>query len=50
MKPQDHTTDAVNDESTGLPWFDTWRDVYVFVFASFVVWVGLLIILSAIFS
>ena len=60
MKPLDHATGAEdapsgaagtsNSETTGLPWLDTWRGVYAFVFACFVVWVGLLIALTVIFS
>jgi len=43
MTPQD-------DKTTGLPWFKTWRAVYIFVFASFAVWVGLLVALTVTFS
>jgi hypothetical protein len=38
------------DEPTGLPWFHTWRGVYVFVFGCFVLWVALLFALTRIFS
>ncbi len=38
------------DELTGLPGLRTWRGVYFFVFACFVLWVVLLIALSAIYS
>jgi hypothetical protein len=34
------------DAATGLPWPTTWPGVYVFVFASFVVWVVLLAALA----
>jgi hypothetical protein len=44
------TTTASGDETTGLPWLGTWRDVYVFVFVSFVIWVGLLVALTVTFS
>jgi hypothetical protein len=37
-------------ESTGLPWLRTWRGVYVLVMVCFVIWVGLLVALSVIFS
>jgi hypothetical protein len=37
-------------EPTGLPWFRTWRGVYLFVIGSFVVWVALLFALTRIFS
>ena len=58
MKPGDHVTTATdtpsgpaqNNEATGLPWFHTWRGVYVFVFGSFVLWVALLFALTRIFS
>jgi hypothetical protein len=33
-------------EETGLPWFRTWRSVYLFVLASFVLWLVLLYALS----
>jgi len=42
--------DSIPDQATGLPWFDTWRGVYVFVFMSFVIWVGLLLALTVAFS
>jgi len=42
--------DNVNDQTTGVPLLHTWRSVYVFVLASFVVWVGLLVALTVIFS
>ena len=41
---------ASGDQATGLPWLDTWRGVYVLVFFSFVIWVGLLVALTVIFS
>ncbi len=60
MKPRDDTIDphagplepvgASGDEATGLPWLGTWRGVYVLVFASFVIWVGLLVGLTVVFS
>ena len=43
MKPLD-------DKATGLPWLNTWRDVYIFVLGCFVLWVGLLVALTVIFS
>lgn len=43
-------TDDSGDQATGLPWLNTWRGVYVFVLGSFVIWVGLLVALTAIFS
>jgi hypothetical protein len=58
MKPGDPITTAAdtpsgpaqNNEATGLPWFRTWRGVYVFVFGCFVLWVALLFALTRIFS
>jgi len=47
MKLRDHTSD---EEATRLPGFDTWRNVYLLVFGSFILWVVLLVVLSAIFS
>ena len=38
------------EEATGLPWFRTWRGVYVFVFGSFIVWIALLLALTMIYS
>ena len=38
------------DESTGLPWFRTWRGVYWFVLGCFVLYVVLLTIFSVAFS
>ena len=47
MNPRDHMSD---EEATRLPGFDTWRNVYWFVFGSFILWVVLLVVLSVIFS
>jgi hypothetical protein len=44
------TTGANDSETTGLPWLDTWRGVYVFVLGCFIVWVGLFVALTVIFS
>jgi hypothetical protein len=44
------TVETLSDEPTGLPWFRTWRGVYVFVFGCFVLWVVLLFALTRIFS
>ena len=41
---------ASETEPTGLPWFHTWRGVYLFVFGSFILWVALLFALTVIFS
>jgi cell division septal protein FtsQ len=37
-------------KETGLPFFHTWKSVYLFVLGSFVFWVALLIALTKIFS
>jgi len=37
-------------EETGLPFFRSWKSVYLFVLGSFVFWVALLIALTKIFS
>jgi hypothetical protein len=41
---------AVENGGTGLPWFRTWRGVYLFVFGSFLVWVVLLAWLTRFFA
>jgi hypothetical protein len=38
------------DEETGLPWFRTWRSVYLFVLGSFVLCIALLYALSVLYS
>jgi hypothetical protein len=37
-------------EDTGLPWLRTWKGVYFAVIISFVLWLTLLIALTAFFS
>ncbi len=44
------TTPPPDDEFTGLPGFRSWRAVYVFVLGVFVVWVGLLAVLTEVYS
>jgi hypothetical protein len=41
---------APETEGTGLPWFRTWKSVYLFVLGCFVLWVALLVALTVIFS
>ena len=41
---------ARESEETGLPFFRTWKSVYLFVLGSFVFWVALLIALTMTFS
>jgi hypothetical protein len=36
-------------QQTGLPWFPTWRSVYLFVLGSFVLWLSLLYLLSVLY-
>lgn len=51
MKPENAPAPSADDSGdTGLPWPRTWRGVYLFVIGSFVVWVGLLIVLTELFS
>jgi hypothetical protein len=38
------------DEATGLPGLHSWRAVYLFVLGCFVLWVGLLTLLTRWFS
>ena len=39
-----------DDAATGLPGLRTWRAVYLFVLGCFIVWVGLLTLLTRVFS
>ena len=39
-----------NDEVTGLPGLRSWRAVYVLVLGVFVLWVGLLTVLTKLYS
>jgi hypothetical protein len=48
--PAEVKSSAHETEGTGLPFFQTWRGVYLFVLASFVLWVALLILLTKKFS
>ncbi len=41
---------ARESEETGLPFFRTWKRVYLFVLGSFVFWIALLIALTKTFS
>jgi len=41
---------GLDEKETGLPGFRSWRAVYVFVLATFVVWVLLLTALTELFS
>jgi hypothetical protein len=60
MKPPDDKTAGLSgttprpadsdNRETGLPFLSSWRAVYAFVLAAFALWVGLLIVLSRMFS
>jgi len=41
---------ARESEETGLPFFRSWKSVYIFVLSSFVFWVAMLIVLTKMFS
>ena len=41
---------ARESEATGLPFFHSWKGVYLFVLGSFVFWVALLVALTKMFS
>ena len=43
-------TPEPDDESTGLPGFRSWRAVYGLVLGVFVLWVGLLAVLTGMYS
>ena len=45
MKSSDRET-----EETGLPFFRSWKSVYLFVLGSFVLWIALLVALTKYFS
>ncbi len=47
-EPPDAT--RLPDEATGVPCLRSWRSVYFVVFGSFLVWVGLLALLTRMFS
>jgi hypothetical protein len=51
MKPPDVTEPSAREsEETGLPFFRSWKNVYLFVLATFIFWVALLVALTEIFS
>jgi hypothetical protein len=43
-------TSGQETEATGLPFFRTWKGVYLLVLGSFILWVTLLITLTRTFS
>jgi hypothetical protein len=50
MKPLVTVKSAVHEEDTGLPWLGTWTRVYLVVIINFLLWVVLLVALTACFS
>jgi hypothetical protein len=51
MKPTSAAEPPIAEaEATDLPWFHSWRGVYIFVFGSFILWVALLFALTLSFS
>jgi hypothetical protein len=51
MKPPAATEpSACKSEETGLPFFRSWKSVYLFVLGSFVLWIALLVALTKYFS
>jgi hypothetical protein len=51
MKHSNATEPSAREtEATGLPFFRSWKSVYLFVLASFVLWVALLIALTEFFA
>jgi hypothetical protein len=51
MKQPDATEPSAREiEETGLPLFRSWKSVYLFVLATFILWVALLVTLTEIFS
>jgi hypothetical protein len=49
-RPSDAEPPAPETRGTGLPWLGTWKSLYLFVLGCFVLWVGLLVALTVIFS
>ena len=41
---------ARETEETGLPFFRSWKNVYLFVLGSFVFWIALIVALTKMFS
>jgi hypothetical protein len=51
MKPPGATEPSTREtEQTGLPLFHSWKGVYLFVLATFIFWVALLVALTKIFA
>jgi hypothetical protein len=51
MKPPAATEPSAREsEETGLPFFRSWKSVYLLALGSFVLWIALLIALTEFFS
>ena len=51
MKPPAATESSAHEsEETGLPFFHSWKSVYLFVLGSFVFWIALLVALTKMYS
>jgi hypothetical protein len=51
MKRPDATEPSAREaEETGLPLFHSWKSVYLFVLATFVFWIALLVALTKAFA
>jgi hypothetical protein len=48
--PEPSRPPAAESGETGLPWLGSWRGVYLFVLATFVLWIALLWLLTSLFS
>ena len=49
-RPVATESSARESEETGLPFFHSWKSVYLLVLGSFIFWVALLIALTKFFS
>jgi len=49
-RPAETESSSCESEETGLPFFHSWKSVYIFVLGSFVFWVALLVALTKYFS
>jgi hypothetical protein len=38
--------EAIDENKTGLPWPSSWKGAYIFVLASFILWIILLVALT----
>jgi hypothetical protein len=49
-RPTEDDVVTRGDDDTGLPWLSSWTGVYLVVIVSFILWVTLLVALTAFFS